>query len=361
MPNSISCNRPLKQTPLDSPLLGISPRRTQSPSFHLHERFHLQERYLPRRTSLPLKQSPAPLPIPLIRTPRSPRHSASLVLAAFLLAVVVSLITPSPALAQASLPQPVDPLKRPEHTPGRLTLNLSLGYAPTSGLVLDYDADGNPYSDTYASHTLSPSISLSYALSDRLTLGGGLTVHYQIEQTLRRYSSTDTRYLQTGSLAIAPRASLAYRLSPESSYDPSLSFTLYKPWAVGSSLSASLLRDPIVLSSSLSFSHSFMPPYASSFALAFGSGFVANDRISFSLDASLSQPLNFAAAPSLSLDFSSSYGLDPEGDSQLSLDLAASLRGSTTNYSLSFSYSRREIDLASLLTSAKPNTKSRQQ
>jgi len=258
--------------------------------------------------------------------------------------LVLLLALAGPAVAQASLPQPVDPLKRPGHTPGRLTLNLSLGYAPTGGLVLDYDADGNPYSDTYAVHAFTPNLALSYALSDRLTLGAGFSLPYRIEQTLRRYSASDVRYLERGALAVLPRASLAYRLSPESPYDPSLSFTLYKPWAAGASLSASLLRDPVVLSSSLSFSHSFMPPYTSSLALAFGSGFVANDRVSFSLNASLNQPLVFASAPSLSLDFSSSYGLDPEGRSQLRLGLNASVSGGAVAYGVRLGYGLRELD-----------------
>jgi len=87
-----------------------------------------------------------------------------------------------------------------------------------------------------------------------------------------------------------------------------------------------------------------MPPYASNLTLAFGSGFVANDRVSFSLNASLNQPLNFASTPSLSLDFSSSYGLDPEGRSQLRLGLNASVSGGAVAYGLRLGYGLRELD-----------------
>jgi len=132
------------------------------------------------------------LPVP------NPRRATAWRGCGVVLVLTLLLALAGPVVAQASLPQPVDPLKRPEPTPGRLALNLSLSYAPTGGLVLDYDADGNPYSDTYAVHAFTPNLALSYALTDRLTLGGGFSLPYRIEQTLRRYSASDMRYLERG-------------------------------------------------------------------------------------------------------------------------------------------------------------------
>ncbi|WP_287372310.1 hypothetical protein [Oceanithermus sp.] len=137
-----------------------------------------------------------------------------------------------PALAQSGpLPDPVDPLKRPETTPGRLSVGVALGYDPVSGSLFDVDDDGNPYTDTFAVHAFAPSLTLNYAISERMTVGAGLSVRYHLEQTLRRYTPSDIRYLEKGSLALLPRASLAYRLDPEGALDPTLSVTLYKPWA----------------------------------------------------------------------------------------------------------------------------------
>jgi len=275
---------------------------------------------------------------PLLTLPRT--LPSPLLWATFLSAVLLAAL---PAAAQ-SLPEPVDPLKRPASTPGRLTLGVSLGYAPTSGVLFDVDEGGNPYTDTYALHTLIPDLSLKYALSDRLSLGAGLTARYRIEQTLRRYAPDDTRYLESGSLVFLPRASLAYRIAPESPLDPSVVLSLYKPWAADVSLSASLIRDPIVLSSSFAFAHGFIPPYPSSFSLAAGAGFVANDRISFGLSTTLTQPLVFAASPNLSLGLSTSYGLDPEGSQQLTVSLNASVTGGALAYGINLGYELRELD-----------------
>ena len=288
-----------------------------------------------------------------------------------LLLLFVGPLASAPALAQSSstgstnpspspqLPEPVDPLKRPEHTPGRFSFNFYFGYSPSSGAYLDYDEEGNPYTDSYTSHALSPSFSARYAISEQLTVGAGLTISYTVTQTLRSYYEGDTvntRYIDEGDLSFLPRLSLAYRPEPDSLYDPSLSFTLYKPWALGVSLSASLLRDPVVLSSSLSLSHSFMPPYSSNLSLAAGAGFVVNDRISFSLNASLDQPLGFAASPGLSLTFSTGYGLDPEGNSQLSLDLSASFKDGSASYSLGLGYGVREVEVKAADVDEQENT-----
>jgi len=289
-----------------------------------------------------------------------------------LLLLFVGSLASAPALAQSSstgstspspasqLPEPVDPLKRPEHTPGRFSFNFYFGYSPSSGAYLDYDEEGNPHTDSYTSHALSPSFSARYAISEQLTVGAGLTIHYTVTQTLRSYyegETESTKYIDEGDLSFLPRLSLAYRPEPDSLYDPSLSFTLYKPWALGVSLSVSLLRDPVVLSSSLSLSHSFMPPYSSSLSLAAGAGFVANDRISFSLNASLDQPLSFAASPGLSLTFSAGYGLDPEGNSQLSLDLSASFKDGGASYSLGLGYGVREVEVKLASAIEQENTK----
>ena len=267
---------------------------------------------------------------------------ARLVLAGILL-LAGSLALPS--LAQSgSLPEPVDPLKRPETTPGRLSVGVALGYDPVSGSLFDVDDDGNPYTDTFAVHAFAPSLTLNYAISEHVIVGAGLSARYQIEQTLRRYTPADVRYLEKGSLALLPRASLAYRLDPEGALDPTLSATLYKPWAGDVSFSASLIRDPIVLSSSLSFAHGFMPPYPSSFSLSAGAGFVANDRISFTVDATLVQPLSFAASPSLAAGLSTSYNLDPEATRQFTVSLKGTVSGGSLGYGVRLGYALRELD-----------------
>ncbi|WP_457637634.1 hypothetical protein [Oceanithermus sp.] len=240
-------------------------------------------------------------------------------------------------------------MKRPENTPGRFSFNVSLGYRPAGGRVLDFDESGSPYTKSFADHNLAPAVALSYAVTNRLSLGAGLTVRYQIEQSIIRYSDGTSRYSENGSHELLPRISLSYRLEPDSPLDPSISLSLNKPWALGASLSLSAIRDPIVLSGSLAYWHSFMPPFSSTLTLSGGVGFVANDRVSLSANAGLSQPLEFASTPSFLLGLSTSYGLDPEGNGQISLDVDATLNEGVINYGLSLAYSLRELDLLASL------------
>jgi len=267
-----------------------------------------------------------------------------LLLMPFLLAFATAFLASLTLAQSGDLPQPVDPLKRAENTPGRFSFNISFGYKPTGGRVLDFNEDGVPYTKTYAVHRLTPAFALGYAVTDRFSLGAGLTVSYRIEQTINSFDDGTSHYSESGSHELLPRVSLSYRLEPDNPLDPSLSLSLYKPWALEASLSLSAIRDPIVLSGSLAYWHSFMPPFTSSLTLSSGVGFVANDRISLSASASLNQPLIFASSPSLSLGLSTSYNFDPAGNSQIAFNINTTLSGGVADYGLSFSYSLRELD-----------------
>ena len=89
-----------------------------------------------------------------------------------------------------------------------------------------------------------------------------------------------------------------------------------------------------------------MPPYPSSLSLSAGAGFVANDRISFALNAALVQPLSFAASPSLAAGLSTSYNLDPEATRQLTVSLKGTVSGGSLGYGVGLGYALRELDPA---------------
>lgn len=272
--------------------------------------------------------------------------------ARFLLAAAL-LLTGSfvqPALAQSgSLPEPVDPLKRPEHSPGLFALSFSLDYNPAGGQVLDIDDDGRPYTEQLARHAFSPSLGLQYTASERLALGFSLTLPYAIEQRLRTYAPNDQRYIEQGRLSSSAAASLTYRAAPESPYDPTLSVTIARPWSIDLSASASTLRDPVVISAAAAYTHSFMPPFDNQIRLSAGAGFVANDRFSFSLRATLKQALVFAAPAVLGAGFSTSYSLDPEGATQLTLGANAWFGPAATSYGVSLGFEASRLDLGAWL------------
>jgi len=272
---------------------------------------------------------------------------ARLVLAGILL--LAGSLAP-PALAQSgSLPEPVDPLKRPERSPGLFSLSFSLDYNPGGGQVFDIDDDGRPYTERLARHAFSPSLGLRYDASERMELGFTLTLPYAVVQRLRTYAPDDQRYIEEGRLSSSAAASLAYRAAPESPYDPTLSVTLARPWSVDLSAAASLLRDPVVVSAAAGYTHSFMPPFENQVRFSAGAGFVANDRFSFSLRATLKQALVFAAPAELGANFSTSYSLNPEGTAQVTLGANAWFGPAATSYGVSLGFSASRLDLGAWL------------
>jgi len=248
------------------------------------------------------------------------------------------------ALAQ-SLPEPVDPLKRPEPEPGKLTFSASLGYTPTGYTAVGLDETRGPYTDRVAGHALTADLALSYALSRTLSLGAGLTGALAYTQTLRTFADETRAYRDETQTDLIPRIALAYRLAPDHPLDPGLSLSLSYPWATSASLSLSFLRDPTVLSLSLEASHGFDPPYTTALGASFGAGFVANDRVSYRISAALSQPIAYAAPPTLAAAFGADLALDPESRQSASLTLSASLSGGEVRAGLSLGYRARGIAL----------------
>jgi len=248
------------------------------------------------------------------------------------------------ALAQ-SLPEPVDPLKRPEPEPGKLTFSASFGYTPATHTAFGLDETRGPYTEQTAVHGFSADLALGYALTKTLSLGIGITGALSYTQTLRTYTDETQTYQDTTETELTPRIALAYRLAPDHPLDPSASLSLAYPWAASASLALSFLRDPTVLSLSLEASHGFHPPYPTTLGASIGAGFVANDRVSYRLSAALSQPIAYATPPVLTAAFGADLSLDPEVKQSVSLTLRASLVAGEVRGGVSLSYRVRELGL----------------
>jgi hypothetical protein len=218
-----------------------------------------------------------------------------------------------------------------------------LGYTPTGYRGLGVDPAKGPYTDQVAGHALTADLALSYALSRTLSLGAGLTGALAYTQTLRTFADKTRAYRDETQTNFTPRIALAYRLAPDHPLDPGLSLSMSYPWAASASLSLSFLRDPTVLSLSLEASHGFNPPYPTALGASFGAGFVANDRVSYRLVASLAQTLAYAAPPTLAVAFSADFSLDPQARQGVALTVRGSLQGSQARAGLSLAYRARGL------------------
>jgi hypothetical protein len=228
--------------------------------------------------------------------------------------------------------QPIDPLLRPMQEPGQLRYSLHLGYAPDSLEALGFDPSLGTFRLLRVDQRLSLMGSLSYNLDDRLRASLSLTPRLVLRQSERR-SAGQTERRDEAELSASASLSLGYRLAPESLFDPRLSLGLHYPWALHTTASASLLRDPVVLGLSVSLTDP-LDSRAAGLGLGLSTGFVANNQISFSLGTSLGFSLGALDLPSASISLLTSYALEPEAEQEVAVRTTLSLRGAEARLSL---------------------------
>jgi hypothetical protein len=105
---------------------------------------------------------------------------------------------------------------------------------------------------------------------------------------------------------------------------------------------ASLIRDPVIILAALGYSQS-LESDNHSLNFGIGSGFVANDRVSFSGYASYSIPIGETNLPATSLSFRTGYNLDDQGNQDIGLRTTLSMRGGNTRLGISIEWGGRGI------------------
>jgi hypothetical protein len=215
--------------------------------------------------------------------------------------------------------------------PGQLRYSLHLGYAPDSLEALGFDPSLGPFRLLRVDQRLSLMGSLSYNLDERLRVSLSLTPRLVLRQSERRFAD-QTERRDEAELSATALMSLGYRLAPESLFDPRLSLGLQYPWALQTTASASLLRDPVVLGLSVSLTDP-LDTRPSSLSLGLSAGFVANHQISFSLGTSLVFALGGLEVPGASISLLTSYALEPEAEQEVAVRTTLSLRGAEARLS----------------------------
>ncbi len=175
-------------------------------------------------------------------------------------------------LAQAQ----IDPLRRPEETPGRVRWGLSLAYTPTGGTGLGADERG-PFALAWVEHGVDLGVGLNYALDRAWSVGLDLRLGLVWRVEERNYGDGLLRLGESQANGNGTFR-LGYRLDPESPLDPRVSLSLAYPWGVGLGLGLGLLRDPVVLE--VGGRVAVSEGSGVRVGLEGGLGFVANDWVS---------------------------------------------------------------------------------
>ncbi len=223
----------------------------------------------------------------------------------------------------ASAQVPIDPLVRPEEPPGHYTWRIGFGYTPYVISGLEVDDLGIPYEYLRLAHEF------------RLVLGGDVkllsdvkagvevaSVNSVIEE--KRFYPHEIIDLSYTREKLAYAAYWEWRLDSESPWDPRVSLSFGDPWHTKLAVSASFIRDPVVLAAEAGFQSREEEPKRW-FSLGLGCGFVANPWIRFAFAASLAVPISGVGFPQLNMDFRLIYTFDPEERRAVGVNVGVSL------------------------------------
>jgi hypothetical protein len=242
-----------------------------------------------------------------------------------------------PAVAQV----PIDPLRLPEEKSGSYIYTFSMDYTPDGREGFDFDSEGNPFSFETVNQLISFSISGSYSFNPYLSIVGNVTPVLFMSRETRYFGDKNDTISETNT-DITTGLFVEYRSSPGSSLDPRFSVGMAYPWTVIIQGQASLIRDPVILLTSLGYAQPLDSGY-SSLDFVVGSGFVANERVSFSGYASYSIPIGDTNLPATSLSFRTGYNLDDRGNQDIGLRTTLNMRGGDTRLGISIEWGGRGI------------------
>lgn len=214
---------------------------------------------------------------------------------------------------------PIDPLVRPDEMAGHYELSVGLSYMPNGeeGLLL---TEHGPLIYTRAQHQLMVPIRLRYFLSTSSSIL--LSLHPGVFHSSQRESvSGERKKFAETEAAVSGSIGMRYRLAPGHTLDPAMAISLELPTRTTSLiLAASWMRDPVVLSASLSHITK-MDTGAQYAGLNLGTGLFLNDKIRFKASAQQSTRLDDIGLPHWAFSLGVVYALDARGNSDLYVGL----------------------------------------
>jgi len=220
---------------------------------------------------------------------------------------------------------PFQPLQRPAETSGQYMWQVDFSYTPYGESGLDLDEFGQPYSYTRFSQDRQLGISGTLVLGDGWKMGlsaGDLTT---IDREKRTYYDHKADISSTNH-DFAYSVFSEYRLDPKSTWDPRISLSFGHPWEGKIGVSASLIRDPVVLVGRVSMlTRADSPRNWLSFAL--GAGFVANAWIDLRASASVTLPTRGVGLPTTTVGVRAIYSIDSESKKEVEAGVTLSVQG----------------------------------
>ena len=200
---------------------------------------------------------------------------------------------------------------------GDLSYFVSLSYFPSGSSFAGTDEAGEDLRITEAFQNFGVAFEGSYNLSSADRVTARLSPSFTLGAA-EVSSGVDQKVTPSSSARVGGGFALTYALAPNSALNPAVSVSLSYPFVSSVDLSASLIRDPIVLDGFVGVTKPFDAPDVNLF-LGSSVGFIANEIIDLRFGNSVSIPLNVVAPTFWSLNFGVGYALDPEGATKIGL------------------------------------------
>ena len=237
--------------------------------------------------------------------------------------------------------QTIDPLQRLEVERGDLSYFASLTFFPGGDSYTSTNEAGEPIQITESFQSFGVSLGGSYSVSSNVNLSAGLALGLNLNSVevlteMEREASVDL------STSLGAYFSTTYAFNGDSALDPAVSVSLAYPFALSADVSASLVRDPIVLNGYAGLAKSLNAPGAD-FYFGTDVGFIANEVISLRFSNSVTIPFGVILPATLSANLRVGYALDPEGANEVGITTYFSVSGRNTSLGLGVDFSGRDV------------------
>jgi hypothetical protein len=241
------------------------------------------------------------------------------------LVVVGASLASLPGLSQTA----IDPLQLLDPSVGRLMWRAVLGYSASGHEGVGFDESGDPYGYVVLGQQLAFSFSASTGLSGRTSMGAMATLQRIDTTESRHYADLQTQDSSTGR-DVSCLVWHQSRLDPAEETDPRLTISAGHPAVAGLSLSAAILKDPMVLTVEAGF-RGFKTRPAAWLVLDLGAGFVANSWIRVTAFAGLEVPVDGPGLPAARVGGEVRYVLDAVAGRDVGVRAALVLHGERTS------------------------------
>lgn len=233
--------------------------------------------------------------------------------------------TPQGPQEPPDAPQPLDALQSSAENLKGYSYTLDIEYIPDGAEGLGADEEG-VYAYTRQTRHFTYSGTFAYHFNDAVSLNAQAAIGSGTSGVQRTYAGGQTKTMRERHNApLQPSFGFTYRFLRQSDYAPTFSAATGRDGHLQGRLSYSHVRDPTVFSASVG--HTWRHGKAGDLLLFLSAGFVANDRVNFTLQAAHGLPRSAVHPPWTTIEVRGVHAVGDTGIHEIGVGLSLSMRG----------------------------------